>query len=488
MSPLVDSTRLEIKLGDFRSGSALALGDPVILPRVQEYRRISGNRMAPLDHRELRKRFSRGEYYVSKKIDGEFNVLVFDSSEALLVNPGGTVRTGLPLLLEASRLLAASGVKKALIAGELHFERPDGKRPRVHDVSRVARQPGSADELARLNFAVFDILEWNGASPSPAFRDVWDLISTVFGRGTLVRPVETVPAKTVDEIEELFGTWVEEGENEGLVIRSDTAGIFKVKPVFTVDAAVVGYSEGTDDRTGMIHDLLVALMRPDGTFQVFARVGGGYSDDERRNFLSDLKDLAAESDYAEINPDHLAYQMVRPEWVIEVKCLDFITQTSRLGTIDRMVLDWDGAASRWKIVRRLPFVSAISPNFVRKRDDKRPRQEDIPVRQVADLVEVAGLDRDARSLVLKKSEVLRREVYTKVQKGQTMVRKFLLFKTNKKEEGTHPGFVVYYTDFSPNRKTPLEREIRVTDLLEQAVSLFDAFVKENVLKGWGRVG
>jgi hypothetical protein len=35
---LVDASRLEIKLGSFRSGSSMAISDPTVAQRVQEYR------------------------------------------------------------------------------------------------------------------------------------------------------------------------------------------------------------------------------------------------------------------------------------------------------------------------------------------------------------------------------------------------------------------------------------------------------------------
>ena len=35
-----------------------------------------------------------------------------------------------------------------------------------------------------------------------------------------------------------------------------------------------------------------------------------------------------------------------------------------------MVLNWNSAANEYEIVRRLPLVAMISPQFVRRRDDK----------------------------------------------------------------------------------------------------------------------
>ena len=95
-------------------------------------------------------------------MDGEFNVLVYADGAAILANPGGTVRIGLPLIKEAADLLRSAGVQRAMIAGELYYAAATGKRPRVHDVTRVARQPASQAELDGLRFAAFDIVELDG--------------------------------------------------------------------------------------------------------------------------------------------------------------------------------------------------------------------------------------------------------------------------------------------------------------------------------------
>src|SRR5262249_39546120 len=105
------------------------------------------------------------------------------------------------------------------------------------------------------------------------------------------------------------------------------------------------------------------------------------------------------------------------------------------------------------------------------------------------LVEVAMVDRAARQLNLTPSQVMRREVYTKQLKGQTMVRKLLMWRTNKEREiEDFPAFVIHFTDFSPNRKTPLERDIRVSNSREQIDLLWKELAEENIVKGWVQVG
>jgi hypothetical protein len=194
--------------------------------------------------------------------------------------------------------------------------------------------------------------------------------------------------------------------------------------------------------------------------------------------------MSCESDYAEVN-DNVAYQMVKPSWVVEMSCLDLISQTTRGGTIERMVLDFDNKKDMYHGVRRLPLASPISPIFMRRREDKTIRQPDLRIQQVAEVVEVPLMDRDARKLELPKSTLLKREVYTKTLKGNLMVRKLLLWKTNKEGEGSKfPAYVAYMSDFSPNRATPFDRDIRISNSLEQIEQLMAGMKTEYVVKGW----
>jgi hypothetical protein len=475
-----DTSRVQIKLGEYGTLPALALSDPTHLSRTQEYRRAMASRMVPLAREDIRKRVPAGEYHVSRKIDGEFTVLIMEGGEVFSVNPGGTVRVGLPFASEAKALLTQAGLSRALIAGELYVDRPDGRRARVHDVTRILTAPASAEEIATLRFAAFDLIE----PASSTHGDAWKKLTEIFGSGTNVRPVDAKLARSVDEVINLFDRWVVAEGGEGVVIRNDAAGVFKAKPRHTLDVVVLGFSEGLDDRRGMLHDLLVGLMRTDGSFHVLGRVGGGFTDDDRRGMLADLQDMAVASEYTEVNSASVAYKMVRPEWVIEISCLDMVSSTTRGAPIERMVLNWNREGSRWQVLRRLPLVSLISPVYLRKRSDKSVTPDDLRLRQVTDVVDVPMADRTAGD-TLAKSEILRREVYTKVMKGQQMVRKLVMWKTNKDAvSNAHPAFVLHLTDYSPNRKNPLERELRVSNSREQIEAFWDEFAKGYFGKGW----
>ena len=481
---LVEKTGIQIRLGDYATANSTMLKDPSILPKVQDYRRMTGGRMYPLDRSDIHRKISSSDYHVSRKIDGEFTAFYFDAENAFSLNPGGTIRMGLPWQAEAEELFQKAGIRHALVAGELYIDVPD-RRCRVHDVVSIIRQPADQQEMQRIRFAAFDLIELDGEPNEKPFAETWNVLENTLSDGKLIAPVEWVAADSPKAIERIFKEWVENEGAEGIIVRSDSAGLYKIKPRYSLDAAVIGFTESTEDRTGMFHDLLLAIVRNDGAIHVLCRVGGGFTDDQRREMLSDLKDMVVASEYAEVNTDHVAYQMVRPEWVVEISCLDLIAQTTRGAPVNRMALKWNEAEARYEVIRRLPLVSVISPQFIRLRDDKSVNLHDVRIGQISSVVEVPMSDRDATQMILPKSEVIRREVYTKQLKGETMVRKFMMWKTNKENDSDeHPAYVLHYTDFSPNRKVPLSREVRVSNSETQIEAFWVEFKNQYIKKGW----
>ncbi|MEM1010501.1 MAG: hypothetical protein AAGJ35_16020, partial [Myxococcota bacterium] len=126
--------------------------------------------------------------------------------------------------------------------------------------------------------------------------------------------------------------------------------------------------------------------------------------------------------------------------------------------------------------------------FIRMRSDKQPHPDDVRMAQITQQVEVSQADTDAKNLKLPNTELLKREVFAKELKGETMVRKFVILKTNKEDESDeYPAYVVHYTDFSPNRKEPLSRDVLVSSSKEQIEELYNLCKEKNIKKGWRQV-
>jgi ATP-dependent DNA ligase len=479
-----DSGRFACQQDDYCTGRASDMADPTLHARAQEYRRRLSGAMKPLSGQDVYRIPKAKGFYVTRKYDGEFALLAFDGKNLLSVNPGGTVRVGLPAFKEAEKLLKKAKVRSCLLAAEIYVTGDTTRINRVSQVVKLLRTATSKAQLERLGVAVFDIVELDG-EPIGSARTVFDTLKRWFGKGKLVHPVEYVLADNVDSIMEYFTEWVIGEGSEGLVVRHDKLGFYKIKVRHNLDAAIIGFSEGTDDRKGLLHDLLVGVMRADGTYHELCRVGGGFTEEDRRTIADELRRRVVPSDYVAVNNDYVAYEMIEPGPVIEISCLDLIAENTKGGPVNRMVLDWDG--KRYSALSRMPLVSVISPQFVRMRDDKEANVEDVNISQVSDLVNVPDADKPAHDKEAPPSEVLERKVYVKTMRGNRMVRKLLLWKTNKEELPDFPGYVVYLTDFSPNRQNPLERDIRISQSETGARRLFDQLAKKNFVSGWEKV-
>ena len=130
-----------------------------------------------------------------------------------------------------------------------------------------------------------------------------------------------------------------------------------------------------------------------------------------------------------------------------------------------------------------PSVSVTIPVFQRFREDKKVNTQDVRFSQVE---EVVSFDEKKKELLkeLPKSEVVKREVFVKESKNGKMIRKFMIYKTNKEEFGSHPAFVFHLTDFSAGRKDPIKRELRLSNDEAQINQIYNQYIEKNIKKGW----
>jgi hypothetical protein len=84
------------------------------------------------------------------------------------------------------------------------------------------------------------------------------------------------------------------------------------------------------------------------------------------------------------------------------------------------------------------------------------------------------------------AQVLRREVFTKESKGETMVRKLLVVQTEGEPEAF--PYVVYWSDFSAKRKDPLKTSVAYAATPGRVEALAKQFLEEGLAKGWVKCG
>ena len=418
------------------------------------------------------------EYYTSIKLDGQLHYLCKADGEIFLFNPRGRVIRGLALVPEAAEALSA--VDNVLLAGELYIRNAE-ERSRVYAVTSAL---GEGSDSSSLAFGAFSLLRLNGESHfGEAFSENLEAMKGFMPSDGAFHLIEQKLIKR-SEIGSEYDREVIGNSHEGLICRAaDTPFIYKVKPRHTVDAAIIGFTERPDE-PGSMRVLLTALMRPDGTFQLFTKVGTGFDDSKRRELFRLLKDDVVASDFKETDRNHTLFTMVEPKHVIEVSFHDIIQENAAGRPQMRAVLEYS-AEEGYKACLQERFIAVLFPVFKGIREDKGISIEDLRMTQLREMVDLDNLESGSRHLELAASEILHREVYTKETKGLTSVRKFIGWKTNKEDiDDSYPPYVFCYVDYSPGRKAPMRKVLRIAQNAAGLQSLFSAFKEKEIKKGW----
>jgi len=356
-------------------------------------------------------------------------------------------------------------------------------------VSDVRKAIADKKANAILRLAPFDIIETDDKPDKAAnWGDTHKELVRIFGKTTDCLPVQMKEAASKEEVQNIFTQWVEKEGAEGIVLRSELPIVYKIKPLYTIDAAVIGFTES--ETKGRVRALLFALMNEDGGFQVIAHTGNGLDEDSRAKLFTEFSKKTVASTYIRTDSSHVAFRMIKPEKVAEISALDLTCETND-GPVTNPCLSFgkDGGNAEggnpkgcFHSTGNASGVSLISPVFIRWREDKAVNPADLRLAQIEDFL---GETKAAKAEKLKPSKMLRREVYKKESGGKLMVQKFLLWKTNKdKDDPKYPAYVFSSVNFSSGRADAFQTEVRVTNDEKQAGEFFDAFVAENVKKGW----
>lgn len=473
---------------------ALALED--VQQALLDYKQKVAKRYRIAPPEDLERALPDGRLLISPKIDGELWFCVKRQGEVALCAPNGRVLLGVPVVAELERHLARA--PDCVLAGELFVaSRSPGVRPRVF---HVARALNDADQAPAIGWKAFDVARWgdDDALGWPYDKRLATLREHLpeTGRASVVNMVEGDRG----EARRRYVEWVVSDKFEGLVVRAESGFTYKVKPAATLDAVVVAFGERTssdtlDGRTYLeVRELQVALLRDDGTFHIAGPVGTGLDAAQRVTLHERLSGMLAESDYRMANREGTLCRFVRPEIVIELRVSDLLPPEPGEPSATRMTLAWDPAAG-WKARTVEPLPALLHPVFVRERPDKTVDVANVGLDQIRQLLPLTDEVDDPRlrpppvAAGLPRSRVIARAAWVKVTKDKKAVRKYVAWATEKAAvDARFLPYVVCFTDFSPGRKDPLQRELRVASSEEKLRDHIAAWETENVKKGWNRVG
>ena len=441
-----------------------------------DYKKNIAGKFMLVEGAKIKSRIAGTDFSVTRKIDGHLQILFYKDGDAVLLNSNGIDKAGRLRCLEvAAECLKKAGVQEAIVAAELYMPR-EGGRPRCADVTSALSDSGKREQLC---LAPFDIVSLDGKSfEGVPYQETYKALSDIF-KADAACPVQMMRASSLDEVQTIYDEWVECDGAEGLVIHSDSNIVAKVKPRHSIDAAIVGYTTGDQG----VRDLMLAVRREDGLFQVFAVGSGALSEADRASLAERLQPMEVESQYVLTDSRGIAYQMVRPEIVWEVSVIELVARgNDEKVRMNALVRYEDG---RWLHEGMTPGVSAFGLSFIRERADKSPSETDIRISQLTDLSPFE----EAQSSIgeLQKSTILDRRVYRKVSGDKVMLHKFLIWKTNKESTGRYPAYIFFHTDYSSGRKDILKRDMAYAPDEAGIRRIFEEEILSNIKKGWEAV-
>lgn len=457
--------------------------DPDSSSKALAYKKDFLKHIVPLDARQAMRRLAGDRFYVTRKYDGEYAFIIHDRGQTVTVNRSGRVRRGIPCIEEAGRLLDAAGIREAMLGAEIYVE-PLGRRGRVNDLLAAL---ADKKRIGTLRLAVFDLVELDGKPWRGRYAQAWEKLHEVFGRGELVREVDMQVAKSPAGVVDIYERWVTQEKSEGVVVRSDLPFVFKIKPRHSIDAVVVGFSEGAGAEKGQVRSLLLALMPREGRYQVTGRVGSGLVEEVRELLFERLSRHVLPSEFIETDANLVAFRMVRPDTVVEVTVGDLLYETEA-GAKMNTLLEIDNGT--YRIAGTVEGVKFIAPVFVRIRTDKKADAGDVRLAQIerfASPYEPAPAAGAPPPAALPASKLLFRDVYMKTVGEKVMLQKYMVWKTNKEHTGDYPAYVLYVMNFSSQRQEPLQRDVDVSDSPVQIKELLKRAMEKNLKGGWRKV-
>jgi hypothetical protein len=497
----ISKEQIENSFGDYIRGKPETVPYPEIVTAVDLYRKHVTQRFIIRREVDIPTLIGK-EFIVSVKVDGAFSGYYYNQAigVSFFFNlPAHRIFIGLPVAKDLESLLKKHKITKALLVGELHASLHDPKdfetRSTIHDLMKIRRNPQSIEDLERVGYKVFDIIQLNKMKwIEKDFPSRFLKMIELFPEKGRLSMVITKIFTNVYEIQDFYRKHVIEQGQEGIIIRVGNTG-YKIKPIHIIDVVIVGVASGREDTEiskDQVSTCLVALRYPDGTYQILSRVGGGLSDEDRTKLWSEIT-IVHSKGFAYPTNDGRVYSMIKPEIIGQIEYFDIITDHDGEPIMEPS-LSYNLKTKSWEMVRMMPFARLLSPHFVEGypiREDKSAETiEDVRVRQILDLIELSRINKVSK-IKLKPSEITARKVY---QRQEIAIKKFVAWKTHKEDSGFYPKYVVYFLDYSKGRKDPLSRKAKVTNDEHQIFEIYEEWIKKEMIgttgklkKGWKEV-
>ena len=444
--------------------------DDVFLKQIKAYKNTQSSKYIPVRGDEILTRvFEFEKYFVSTKIDGHLCFILKKGKEIVITNFNGKLFDRSELIDELNKNI---GGNDGLFVGEIYVYK-NGERTRSFDLTK-----GLSEINTRIKIGVFDLLQYNGkAFEESEWEKKKKIIKDLFSKGEIIHAVKEIELTSRKEIVNEFNQRVNDNNQEGIIVRGLNGPTFKIKPTLTFDFVALGFALGYSDDFTLLKELLFGVLIKENTFLITGKVSTGFSMEQRKSLVKDLEKIKVSSKVIETSGSNIPFTMIKPSLVIEIESLDIINSNTD-GAISKSVLSFDTEFSK---TNNSPSVSLISPVFKGIREDKKVTENQTGLSQITRIIELA--DEKNKKESKKPSLIIKKEIYLKEIKGVKMIKKYFLWETNS-DSSTYPKYVFYKIDYSPTRSDKLQRDVKISNSLDQINKIYQKQIESDIKKGW----
>ena len=224
-------------------------------------------------------------------------------------------------------------------------------------------------------------------------------------------------------------------------------------------------------------EILVGVMTEENQYLVTGVVANGFDIDQREKLSKDFDKIKVNSNSIIVSGARIPFTMIKPIHVVEIESTDIINSTSE-GFIKRELINFNG---EYSFENKTNSVSLTTPVFTRFRDDKDVKINDVGINQISRVIEIPK--EEEKTSIKPQSAIIKKDVFTKLSKGNTNVKKFYVWDT-KSKDANYPKYVFYKIDYSPTRKDKMKRDIKISNSKKQILKIYDSEIESDIKSGW----
>jgi len=441
--------------------------------KLLNYKHKVAGKYLPVRSDQICKRvFEMDKYYVSTKIDGNICFINKDVDGISIVSHNNNSFKRPELEKECSEILKN---KCGLFVGEIYLH-DENKRTRSYDLNREI-----GNNSSDIRIALFDIISFeNKDYKENGWNEKKKILSDNFKSDGKIYFLNEIELSSRKDIEDIFNKTIVDSSEEGLIVRGENGPVFKIKEYHSFDMVILGYVNGYTNNLSLMKEILVGVMTEENKFLTIGVIANGFDIDQREKLSKDFEKTRVDYDSIIVSGAKIPFTMIKPKYIVEIESTDIINSNSD-GLINRPLINFK---KNYFFQKNSNSVSLTTPVFKNFRDDKKVNLNDVGINQITRVIEIP--DEITNSIIKPQSELINKNVYTKMMKGATNVRKFLVWNTKSKDD-SYPKYVYYKIDYSPTRKIKIKRDIKISNIKKQIINLFKNEIESDIKSGWNKV-